>query len=209
MARSALARDEALRFVAGKDQRPLLVLRECARCNKTDDALLTPGWDNEKVLFLARWFHCVKLPIDVVQPDHPFHALFPSNDAEHLFVTTSDGALKVPLESNTSRVELCTAMSRVLAASYAKDPSPLFKELHTLGDRLDVLDQRMKELAAKKSELMESAGTAGKSGDKQKLAKIEAEIAATKKEIDKELAGFARLAKVELRPPATPEKKSN
>lgn len=202
-ARSALPRDQALRCVAGKDSRPLLVLRECARCNKTDDALLTPGWDNEKVLFLSRWFHCVKLPVDVVQPEHPFHALFPGDDSEHLFLTTRDGTLKIPLESSTSRVELCSSMSKVLAAAYAKDPSPLFKELHTLGDRLDVLDQHVKELEAKKAELMENAG---KNGDKQKLAKLDGEIAATRKDIAAQIAGFEKLARVELKP-AAPEKK--
>lgn len=202
-ARTALPRAEALRCVAGTDARPLLVLRECARCNKTDDALLTPGWDNERVLFLSRWFHCVKLPIDVVQPEHPFHALFPGDESEHLFLSTRDGALKIPLESSTSRVELCSSMSKVLAAAYAKDPSPLFKELHALGDRLDVLDQHAKELEAKKAELME---TAGKNGDKQKLAKLEAEIASTKKDIGTAIAGFEKLARVELKP-AAPEKK--
>src|SRR4051812_37810938 len=58
-ARRALSREEALREIAGPDRRPMLVLRECARCNKTDDALLQPGADNEKVAFLSRWFRCV------------------------------------------------------------------------------------------------------------------------------------------------------
>ena len=184
----------------GKDPRPLLVLRECARCNKTDDALLTPGYDNEKVLFLARWFHCVKLPVDVVEPEQPFHSLFPSNDAEHLFVATLDGATKLPLESDISRSELCTAMTKVLAQTYKKDPNTLFKELHTLADQLDVLDAHVRELTAKKSDLMEARGADAKLGNKAKqIEKLDAEIAATQKEIAEKTAAFQKSAKIDLR----------
>ena len=206
IARTALPRAEALKFIAGKDPRPLLVLRECARCNKTDDALLAPGYDNEKVLFLTRWFHCVKLPVDVVQPDQPFNALFPNNDAEHLFVSSVDGSTKVPLESDTSRTELCTAMSQVLAAAYAKDPTPLYKEIHTLGDQLDVLDERIRALELKKTELMESRGADAKGADKKKVAKLDDEIAAIKKERAEKLAGFEKSAKIPLKSAAVPEK---
>jgi hypothetical protein len=207
-ARTALPREKAMRVIAGADPRPLLVLRECARCNKTDDALLTPGYDNEKVLFLARWFHCVKLPIDVVAEDQPFHALFPSNDAEHLFVTTADGALRVPLESDTSRTELCAALTRVLCQTYKKDPGTLFKDLHALADQLDVLDARIKVLEDKKADLMESRGAGSKGGDqKKKLEKLETEIAALQKEVADKIAAFEKGAKIELKP-APPAKEA-
>lgn len=201
VARTALSRAQALRVIAGGDPRPLIVLRECARCNKTDDALLTPGYDNEKVLFLTRWFHCVKLPVDVVQSDHPFNALFPNNDAEHLFVSTVDGSVKDPLESDTSRVELCAAMTQVLSLAYSKDPSPLYKELHTLGDQLDILDAQVQTLRAKKAEMMEA-----RISDKKRVAKLDAEIAAVKKEIADKLSGFDKASKIELRPVAAPGK---
>jgi hypothetical protein len=194
--RAALTREEALAYIAGKDPRPLLVLRECSHCNKTDDALLTPGFDNEKVLFLTRWFHCVKLPVDVIQHDHPFNALFASDEAEHLFVATHDGSMKIPLESSTSRPELCAAMSQVLGASYAKDPSPMFKDLHTLGDQFDTLDEHIRALKQKKSELMES-----KIPDKAKLAKLDSQIAACQKEINDKKAAFEHNTTVPLRAP--------
>jgi hypothetical protein len=200
-ARAALPREKALGVIAGSDPRPLLVLRECARCNKTDDALLTPGYDNEKVLFLARWFHCVKLPIDVVEPVQPFHELFPSNDSEHLFVSTLDGALRQPLESDTSRSELCTAMTRVLCQTYKKDPGTLFKELHALADQLDVLDAHVKSLNDKKTELMEARGAGSKAGDtKKKVEKLDAEIESTQKEIAERIAAFQKDAKIDLKP---------
>ena len=192
--RAALTREDAIGYLAGNDPRPLLVVRECSHCNKTDDALLTPGFDNEKVLFLSRWFHCVKLPVDVIKGDHPFHVLFPNDDSEHLFVTTHDGSLKVPLEAATSRPELCAAMSQVLAASYVKDPTPIFKDMHTLGDQFDVLDEHMRELKAKKSELMES-----RVPDKNKIAKIDKDIEVVQKDINQRLATFDRNSKVALR----------
>ena len=90
--RKALSFDEALRYVSGSDPRPLLVLRECKTCNKTDNALLKAGAsDNEKTILYSRWFHCVKLPVDVIQDDHPFNALFKDNNAPHFFVATRDG----------------------------------------------------------------------------------------------------------------------
>ncbi len=205
-ARSALPREKALAVIAGSDPRPLLVLRECAKCNKTDDALLTPGYDNEKVLFLARWFHCVKLPIDVVEPVQPFHTLFPSNEAEHLFVATADGTLRLPLESDTSRTELCAAMTKVLCQSYKKDPSTLFKELHALADQLDLLDSQIKTLSDKRAALMESRGAGSKGGDaKKKVEALDTQIAGLQKQITDRIAAFQKSSSIDLKPTA-PEK---
>ena len=74
--RHALSSETVFRTLAGTDPRPLLVLRECAFCNGTDDALLSKGADNERTFLLSTWFHCVKLPVDVLKPDHPYYELF-------------------------------------------------------------------------------------------------------------------------------------
>jgi hypothetical protein len=194
-ARKALSHDEAVRLLAGDDPRPLLVLRECSRCNKTDDALLQPGADNEKVLFLARWFHCVRLPIDVVEEDHPFNALFPNNDAEHLFVLSLHGNGKQPLESDTSRTQLCAAMADALGASYEKDPTPLYKELHRYGDELDALDGEVRELKSARNKLMEA-----RIPDRKKLAKVEAELASVQKKVSEKVAEIEKATKIALKP---------
>jgi hypothetical protein len=196
--RQALAREDALRVLAGKDPRPLLVLRECSFCNKTDDALLTPGVDNEKTLFLTRWFHCVKLPVDVIQPDHPFNALFPDNDAEHLFVSAVDGSGKLPLEADTSRVELWTAMGNTLAAAYMRDPSAVYKDVHAAFDKLDTLDQKLLDLQGKRADLSESS-----SPDSSKLKKLDGEIAHTMHEIAGRREEIERLCKIDLKPAGT------
>ena len=197
--RSALPRDQALAALAGDDPRPLLVLRECAVCNKTDDALLKPGIDNEKTLFLARYFRCVKLPVDVLQPDHPFNALFPDKKSEHLFVSSRDGSQKLPLESDTSRIELWSAMSQVLAAHYTKDPVEAYKANRIALDKLDQLDQRIVELETRKSGLLEDPTAA-----KSKVRKVEAELEKTKKQIAAVREEIAQTTTIPLKAAAQP-----
>jgi hypothetical protein len=202
--RQALSRAEALAYIAGDDPRPLLVVRECAVCNKTDDALLTAGADNEKTILMSRWFHCVKLPMDVLQKDHPFNALFPDKSSEHLFVSARDGANKLPLESSTSRTELWAAMGKTLAEAYAKDPAVAQKQIAKTLDQLDVLDRRVVELEKRRDALMESETKP----DAAKIKKADDEISRTKKEIQSTLDSIQRLTKVDLKPaaPAAPAK---
>jgi hypothetical protein len=158
--------------------------------------LLQPGADNEKVLFLARWFHCVRLPIDVRAEDHPFHALFPKNDAEHLFVADRDGSHLHPLESDTSRQELCEAMSDVLANCYVKDPTLLYKDLFVYADQVDALDKQLLDMAAERSKLMEA-----RIPDRKKLEKVEADIAVVTKKLADKRAEIEKASKIALKPP--------
>jgi hypothetical protein len=126
----ALSAEDALAYIAGKDPRPLLVLRECKVCNGTDDALLSrANVDNEKTFLLSRWFHCVKLPVDVLLADHPFHNLFASENPEHMFLCSVDSSTRIPMESERSRTELWGAMMAVLKASYAKSPDGQIRKM--------------------------------------------------------------------------------
>lgn len=193
-ARRALTREEAFRYVAGTDVRPLLVLRECKTCNGTDDALLSKGADNERTFLLSTWFHCVKLPVDVLQADHPFYEMFGHDDPEHLFVITSDGSLKVKLQSDTSRTELWDAMSQVLAASYKGDAHASMKQVQKHLDRLDVLDMKLLDLRTKKNELFEKEGA-----DSKKIGKVNADIEEAKQEMAGILAEISKAAKLELK----------
>ncbi len=193
--RSALSREEALKVIAGNDPRPLLVVRECPVCNKTDDALLTPGADNEKTLIYSRWFHCVKLPVDVVNADHPFHALFPDDESEHLFVSAIDGSGKVPLESDTSRPELWASMSKVLTAAYTTSPTDALKSIQKSIDRIDQLHQKITQLEDKRVGLMEKPHS-----DASKVKAVQDEIDRTKASIATEKAAIDEGSRLELRP---------
>jgi hypothetical protein len=200
--RTALTSEEALKVIAGKDPRPLLVVRECDVCNKTDDALLTPGTDNEKTLIYSRWFHCVKLPVDVRKDDHPFHALFPLADAEHLFVSAADGSGRIPLESDTSRTDLWASMNRVLSDAYATSPTEALKSITAHIDRIDGLNQKLASLETKLGELMEKPSV-----DKAKVKAVQDDVDETKALVAAEKAGIEKLARLELRtaPTAKPE----
>lgn len=193
--RGPLSRLEALRLIVGDDPRPLLVLRECPVCNKTDDALLKGGTANERTLVLARWFHCVKLPVDVIEPDHPFHALFPDKESEHLFLSLPDGSSRVPLESDGSRTELWSSMSRILGLAYEKNPAGTYVDVLKAFDRIDVLDAKLLELDVCKGLEMES-----RSCDRRKVEALDRSMAGIRSQIEAEAIEVAkRLAPPPLR----------
>jgi hypothetical protein len=178
--RKALSREEAFAFIAGDDPRPLLVLRECKVCNGTDEALLKGGVDNEKTYLLSAWFHCVKLPVDVMEENHPFHALLTQKTPEHLFVASPDGSNHDPLESQTSRTELWKSMQKLLALEYERKPDDSVKQIATLLDKLDAADARIHELAARRDEILEEDGP-----ESRKLPKLAKKIAKEEVERDK------------------------
>jgi hypothetical protein len=188
--REALPLEKAIEVLSGEDPRPLLVLRECKVCNKTDDALLSRTESNERTLVLARFFRCVKLPVDVVEPDHPFHALFPSNDSEHLFVALPGGVAKKPLESDTSRVELWSAMETTLAASYGFEANKVVKQVLALLDRVDEHERKLTGLETRKGQLMETPKV-----DVERVKKLDAEIVVAKADVEAARAEVAKLYK--------------
>jgi hypothetical protein len=192
--RKALTHEFAFKNLAGTDPRPLLVLRECEVCNGTDDALLSKSADNEKIFLLASYFHCIKLPIDVLQKDHPFYELFDHEDPEHFFVSMPDGSMKLMLENQTSRTELWDAMGKVLSASYQEDPQLAVKRVQQSLDRMDVLDIKALELRAKRNEILETEGEGSK-----KLAKVDLEIAEVVQELEQLKAGIAKASKLTLK----------
>jgi len=183
----ALDAKEALALLAGDDPRPLLVLRECKVCNGTDDALLSRGEvDNEKTFLLARWFHCVKLPVDVLQEDHPFHNLFlPANDAPHLFLCAPDGSERIVLESERSRTELWGAMTKVLESQYKGGPDGKLREMAKTIDRLDLIDTEVFQLEKEIDATLEQSRTDGR-----QLKKLQSKLDAAKEERDELLAAI-------------------
>jgi hypothetical protein len=199
-AKRALPAAEALALVAGDDPRPLLVLRECLTCTGTDDALLTRRADNEKTMLLSRWFHCVKLPPDVLADDHPFQNLFPGDDPSHLFVSARDGAGRHDLGGAQSRTELWGAMQRVLAASYVKEPDKALKELYGILDDYDALDGEIAELQRRIDLEVEDDGPG--SPKAKTLKKRLTELFAERSDLRAEAL---RVSALELRQPRTPD----
>ena len=169
--RAALPLDQAFAALAGEDRRPLLVLRECLTCTGTDDALLTKQADNERTMLMSRWFHCVKLPPDVLKEDHPFHALFAGDDPAHLFVSRHDGGSRMDLNGAQSRSELWDEMGKILELEYASKYEKAVKGLLKVCNELDKLDDKIGQLELKLEAAIEKYGP-----DSKKLGKIQKEL---------------------------------
>ena len=183
----------------------MLVLRECTTCTGTDDALLTRKADNEKTMLMSRWFHCVKLPADVLDADHPFRNLFPEKDPSHLFVADVRGGKRFDLAGDQSRTELWSVMEKTLEAEYAKGHDKVLKELFAVLDEYDELDTAIADLRKRLDDVIEKDGP-----DSKKVAKINKKLTklfAQKNELQAEVQ---RVSKLELakREGATPATKS-
>jgi hypothetical protein len=171
-ARRALSAEEAFAAIAGEDRRPLLVLRECLKCNGTDDALMTRKEDNERTMLMSRWFHCVKLPPDVLEDDHPFHVLFADAKPGHLFIAQPSGAGRTDLTGQQSRTELWKLMESALEVAYESDPDAALERLLDQLDRFDKLDSELVGVKDRLDRLIENGD-----GDSSKAKKLHKELA--------------------------------
>lgn len=174
-ARRALSAEEAFKYLSGDDRRPLLVLRECLQCNGTDDALMTRNADNERTLLMSRWFHCVKLPPDVLAEDHPFHVLFGDEKPGHLFFARWDGTGRKDLTGQQSRTELWGLMESYLAQDYDKGVDGSLKALLAMLDRFDRLDADLASTREELDDLIEAGDGGSRKARKlqERLAELE------------------------------------
>lgn len=172
----ALPLEQAMQLVVREDWRPLLVMRECERCKGTDHALLSRSLDNEQTVLLTRWFHCVKLPPNVLNADHPLTALFkPQKEGEripHLFFVDADGSHKTPLPGDQSQSELWETMFSYLERAYEGDAKKALKELRAILNQLDRVDSQSTEIRGRLDKEIEKRGP-----DSDKVAKLEEQVA--------------------------------
>ncbi len=145
-------------YIAGEDRRPLIILRECKMCNGTDDALLSRGADNTRTLLMTRWFRCVKVPMEVLEDNHPFHGLFEEEHPPHLFISRWDGSDAIPLEGDRSKSELWDNMTRMLDSEYLGNSKKALKKLEMVMSQYDVMDERLNRLEQQAEEEVEKAG---------------------------------------------------
>ncbi|MGE3173019.1 MAG: hypothetical protein AB7O97_10380 [Planctomycetota bacterium] len=177
----ALPFAEAMELVVANDRRPLLVLRECERCKGTDHALLSRSLDNEQTTLLTHWFHCIKLPTNVLEADHPLTALFkPEKEGDrvpHLFFCDPDGSNKAPLPGDQSQSELWDTMFQYLDRCYEGNAKKALKEMRRLLNEFDKIDSRMTEIRGAIDREIEKRGPESKKLEKleKQLAKLEEE----------------------------------
>ena len=201
---AALPREQAFAWLNrdGADRRPLLVLRECGVCKGTDDALLSRTLKNEDTQLLARFFHCVKLPMHVMQATHPFHSLFDREHPPHVFLASFDGSNAAELTGTYTQGELCKVMYATLEREYVKDAKAALKELVKLLAQYDNFDSMEDEIRDRMEKEIEKYGpkSAKLAGMKEDLAAIDGKRQSTRAR-EKALLDLQLRAKV-----ATPEK---
>ncbi len=175
----ALSRDKAFEEIIGSDPRPLLIVRECDKCQGTERALLNAHKNNERIQLMTRWFHCVRLPNHVWDPTHPFFHVFDGMGDAHLFLTTRDLELSIPFNGVQTQSVLWKGMRKVLAAEYRKDSKSAVTKLVKHLDTYDKLDAKVKDALAQFDRALENHGP--KSSRYKKA----------KKRLDKERAALA------------------
>jgi hypothetical protein len=144
-------------------------MRECDRCVGTDHALLSRDLDNEQTALLTRWFHCVKLPPNVLTGEHPLSNLFQRVNnrdwAPHLFLCSGDGSNRTAFSGGQTQTEAWNAMFALLEREYQGDAHAVIKDLHALLSKLDKLDAREREV---KLRLAAESDANGADSDKAK-----------------------------------------
>jgi hypothetical protein len=166
----ALPEKEALVVLADGDPRPLLVLRDCAGCERDDHDLVTKEIEGEKVTLMGRWFHPVRVSDDVLKPSHPFHELFSAKVPPHLVAATLDGAQVSAVGSRANAAQLSKALSGVLRKAYKEDPDAAVKALLVLLDDFDRVDLQLKGFDEKLAAMRQELGT-----DAREVKALEAE----------------------------------
>lgn len=170
----ALSVAEAYAWVTGDDRRPLLVMRECELCKGSDHALLSRSLDNEQTVLLTHWFHCVKLPPNVLDEQHPFTNLFAADEERvpHLFFADPDGGNRLALPGDQSQAELWKVMFRYLDRCYDGNAKQAVKDMRALLSKFDTVDAMERELKERIDREIDKRGP-----QSRRLARMEADLA--------------------------------
>lgn len=183
----------AIKEIRGSDPRPLLVIRDCDLCNGKDDALLSRTLNNDRTLLGTHWFHCIKIDRRVIEKSHPFFPLFNQTERRpHLFLSSWDGSLYLPLPGTQSPREVWLAMAKVLKNDYKKSATLAVKSWLRLLYRFDTLDSRILGLR-------EQIELLGPKSRKNKLKRLEAKLAKLEGDHEDALAEEKQIMNLVLR----------
>lgn len=194
-----LAVDAAFAEIAGDDPRPLLVVRECPKCQGSDAALLHPKQANDRTILLTHFFHCVKLDPSILHDTHPYRKLFEGREDAHVFLATADGATVETLGAMHSPSSLWRTMSKVLKSAYDGNADGNVKQLLKLLDQFDRVDEQELRLFEQMEEEIESNGPSSPrlAQLRKKRSKVEADKAELMKRKEALLALPLRAAEAE------------
>ena len=159
-----------------------------------DNKALSRSGGNERTLIMTRWFHCVKLPMEVLEENHPFRNVFAEEHPPHLFLAHWDGSNPIPLRGDQSRVELWENMYTVLATEYRKDAHKAVKEIEKILAQYDMLDEKIARLEIAIDDEIERRGPESK-----KLKKLRKDLAKTQAEMESWQKAEAKLSDLGLK----------
>ncbi len=176
------------------DQRPLLILRDCENCKGRDDAILSRSLNNDQVYLATHWFHCVKLDRRVIEPTHPWHALFSQEKPPHLIVATWDGKFIDPFDGRQTQRTLMLSLNRVLKKEYKLDAKRALSKWLRVLSKFDAIDGRLIEL---KRQLEHATLKYGKSH--RKTSKLQKNVSQKERELKLAIAAEKKLMNLILR----------
>ena len=188
----SLEQQEAIKHLRKDDPRPLLILRDCEGCANKEGDLLKRSLEDERFILGTGWFHCVRLPHEVVEDDNVLSCLFQGSIPPHIIVATWDAETIVPI-NRASAKEMWSGMERVLRKDYKKNAGKAMKGLQRLLVDYDKVDGRIAELEAQ----LAAKEAAGKD---RRAKKVRNEIASLEKERQELFAKEEKLRDLQLRP---------
>ena len=167
----ALPTAKAFAEIADGDPRPLLILRE------TDDVeampLLALRQSMERTRLLARWFHCIELPIDVLARNHAYRNVFDKQRPARIKLCLADGSQAMTFADLPNERDLQRAMTKLLDKAYVMDTRRPTRQLIALLDELDRVDAELIRLERSIDQLLEQNG-----GRARRSARLSEQLAA-------------------------------
>ncbi|MEZ5989016.1 MAG: hypothetical protein R3F30_07815 [Planctomycetota bacterium] len=174
-----MERAEVIKELRGRDPRPLLIRREGYEEDERKGDPLQAELDRDEVRLMSHWFHCLRFGRRIMDPRHPYHALFADKKPPALLLITWDGETCRELPADVDRRTLQAAVVAMLKLEYRKDPVATVESWLEILKRFDTLEQDEEFQEARKARAVEKSGE-GTTKDKRasaKLAKIEREVA--------------------------------
>jgi len=154
----ALEKQKAIEELRGKDPRPLLIHREAETSHKKRDDRLVGHLGDEEIRLLTHWFHCIQLGRKVLDPKHPYHALFAGKHPPQLLVITWDGATIQSLDGTEDKRTTVGAIVKVAKLEYRGDALAAIKQWMKILDQWDKLDTQAEEYERRLADAIDRYG---------------------------------------------------
>ena len=196
-----LKQEQAIQHLRKDDPRPLLILRDCEGCANKEGDLLKRSLMDERFILGTDWFHCVKLPHEVIEEDNVLSSLFTGKSPAHVVVATWDAKTIVPIKRASAK-GMWQGMSKVLKKDYKGSADKAVKSLQRMLVEYDKIDGRVADLELQ----LEAKEARGKDA---RARKIRNQLASLEKDRDDLIKQEEKLRDLKLRPNAERDEEVN